>query len=158
MIGRNVLEEDILLKQYAHASDKDKPRFNWSNFAQEEAPELPGKLQIKIEIGGQVRDYNIADVADTVGGALTDLLLSRKEENIFNDENQKLVAGVAKSVTEDIVEQSEDSSAPEVTFNSVELTKIIERALVKNNAHDVARSLIMRLREDSNKSSGDDEL
>ena len=89
---------------------------------------------------------------------MTDLLLSRKEENIFNDENQKLVAGVAKSVTEDIVEQSEDSSAPEVTFNSVELTKIIERALVKNNAHDVARSLIMRLREDSNKSSGDDEL
>ena len=83
MIGRNVLEEDILLKQYAHASDKDKPRFNWSDFAQEEAPELPGKLQIKIEIGGQVRDYNIADVADTVGGALTDLLLSRKEENIF---------------------------------------------------------------------------
>lgn len=158
MIGRNVLEEDILLKQYAHASDKDKPRFNWSDFAQEEAPELPGKLQIKIEIGGQVRDYNIADVADTVGGALTDLLLSRKEENIFNDENQKLVAGVAKSVTQDIVEQSEDSSAPEVTFNSVELTKIIERALVKNNAHDVARSLIMRLREDSNKSSGDDEL
>ena len=49
MIGRNVLEEDILLKQYAHASDKDKPRFNWSDFAQEEAPELPGKLQIKIE-------------------------------------------------------------------------------------------------------------
>ena len=158
MIGRNVLEEDILLKQYAHASDNDKPRFNWSDYAQEETPELPGKLQIKIEIGGQVRDYNIADVADTVGGALTDLLLSRKEENIFNDENQKLVAGVAKSVTEDIVEQSEDSSAPEVTFNSVELTKIIERALVKNNAHDVARSLIMRLREDSNKSSGDDEL
>ena len=37
MIGRNVLEEDILLKQYAHASDKDKPRFNWSDFAQEEA-------------------------------------------------------------------------------------------------------------------------
>ncbi|MEC8691027.1 MAG: ATP cone domain-containing protein, partial [Verrucomicrobiota bacterium] len=156
MIGRNVLEEDILLKQYAHASDKDKPRLNWSDFAQQQAPELPGKLQIKIEIGGQVRDYNIADVADTVGGALTDLLLSRKEENIFNDENQKLVAGVAKLVTEDIVEQSEDSSAQEVTLNSVELTKIIERALVKNNAHDVARSLIMRLRGDSNKSSEND--
>tara|TARA_B100001939_G_scaffold73855_1_gene61942 strand:- start:3769 stop:6696 length:2928 start_codon:yes stop_codon:yes gene_type:complete len=38
----------------------------------------------------------------------------------------------------------------------VELTKIIERALVKNNAHDVARSLIMRLRGDSNKSSEND--
>ncbi len=87
---------------------------------------------------------------------MTDLLLSRKEENIFNDENQKLVAGVAKLVTEDIVEQSEDSSAQEVTLNSVELTKIIERALVKNNAHDVARSLIMRLRGDSNKSSEND--
>ena len=37
----------------------------------------------------------------------------------------------------------------------MELTKIIERALVKNNAHDVARSLIMRL-GDSNKSSEND--
>ena len=88
MIGRNVLEEDILLKQYADASDEDKPRFNWSDYADADSPALPGKLQIKIEIGGQVRDYNTADVADTVGGALTDLLLSRKEENIFNDENQ----------------------------------------------------------------------
>ena len=71
MIGRNVLEEDILLKQYADASDEDKPRFNWSEYADTDSPNLPGKLQIKIEIGGQVRDYNSADVADTVGGALT---------------------------------------------------------------------------------------
>ena len=158
MIGRNVLEEDILLKQYADASDEDKPRFNWSDYADADSPALPGKLQIKIEIGGQVRDYNTADVADTVGGALTDLLLSRKEENIFNDENQKLVAGIAKSVTEEIVEQTEDSSTPEVTFNSVELTKIIERALVKNNAHDVARSLIMRLRNGSDKLADEGEV
>ena len=158
MIGRNVLEEDILLKQYADASDEDKPRFNWSEYADTDSPNLPGKLQIKIEIGGQVRDYNSADVADTVGGALTDLLLSRKEENIFNDENQKLVAGIAKSVTEEIVEQTEDSSTPEVTFNSVELTKIIERALVKNNAHDVARSLIMRLRNGSDQSADEGEV
>jgi ribonucleoside-diphosphate reductase alpha chain len=157
MIGRNVLEEDILLKQFAHASDEEKPRFNWSDFADGEAPSLPGKLQIKIEIGGQVRDYNAADVADTVGGALTDLLLSRKEENIFNDENQRLVAGIARSVTEDIVEQTEDTSSSEVTFNSVELTKIIERALVKNNAHDVARSLIMRLRNNVEHSTPDDQ-
>lgn len=158
MIGRNVLEEDILLKQYADASDEDKPRFNWSEHADVDSPNLPGKLQIKIEIGGQIRDYNSADVADTVGGALTDLLLSRKEENIFNDENQKLVAGIAKSVTEEIVEQTEDSSTPEVTFNSVELTKIIERALVKNNAHDVARSLIMRLRNGSDQSADGGEV
>ena len=158
MIGRNVLEEDILLKQYADASDEDKPRFNWSDYADTDSLALPGKLQIKIEIGGQVRDYNTADVADTVGGALTDLLLSRKEENIFNDENQKLVAGIAKSVTEEIVEQTEDSSTPEVTFNSVELTKIIERALVKNNAHDVARSLIMRLRNGSDKLADEGEV
>jgi len=158
MIGRNVLEEDILLKQYADASDEDKPRFNWSDYADADSPALPGKLQIKIEIGGQVRDYNTADVADTVGGALTDLLLSRKEENIFNDENQKLVAGIAKSVTEEIVEQTEDSSTPEVTFNSVELTKIIERALVKNNAHDVARSLIMRLRNGSDQIADEGEV
>ena len=115
---RATVEEDILLKQYAHASDEEKPRFNWSDFAAEDAPALPGKLQIKIEIGGQVRDYNVADVADTVGGALTDLLLSRKEENSFNDENQRLVAGIARSVTEDIVEQTEDSSSSEITFNS----------------------------------------
>ncbi len=144
MIGRNILEEDIQLKQFAAAPAEQKPRFNWSDVAREAAPAVPGQLQIKIEIGGQTRDFDIAEVADTVGGALTDLLLSRQEEDIFNEANRRLVAGIAQSVTEEIVEQSEQERASEVTFDSAEMTKIIERALVKNNAHDIARSLIIR--------------
>jgi ribonucleoside-diphosphate reductase alpha chain len=148
MIGRNILEEDIQLKQFAADPAGQRPRFDWSDVAREAAPAVPGKLQIKIEIGGQQRDFDIGEVADTVGGALTDLLLSRQEEDIYNDANRNLVAGIARSVTEEIVEKStqegEPERASEVTFNSVEMTKIIERALVKNNAHDVARSLIIR--------------
>ena len=156
MIGRNILEEDIQLKQFAHAPAEQKPRFNWSDVAREQAPEVPGQVQIKIEIGGQTRDFDIAEVADTVGNALTDLALSRKEEDIFNAENQKLVAGIARSVAEDIVEQTEASSVKEVTVDSVEMTKIIERAMVKNNAHDVARSLIIRSQRRAGEGDGGD--
>ena len=91
-----------------------------------------------------------------MGGALTDLLISRQEEDIFNDENQRLVAGIARSVTEEIVEQSEQSRASEMTFDSTEMSRIIERALIKNNAHDVARSLIIRSQRNAVGANGED--
>ena len=157
MIVRNILQEDLRLKKFAEQpTEHNPPRFDWSEYARAQTPALPGQLQIKIEIGGQTRDYDIAEVADTVGGALTDLLLSRQEEDIFNDENQRLVAGIARSVTEEIVEQSEQSRASEMTFDSTEMSRIIERALVKNNAHDVARSLIIRSQRNAAGGSGED--
>lgn len=157
MIVKNILKEDIQLKQFAaQPAEHNPPRFDWSEYARKQTPALPGQLQIKIEIGGQTRDYDIAEVADTVGSALTDLLLSREEEDIFNDENQRLVAGIACSVTEEIVEQSEQSRASEITFDSTEMSRIIERALVKNNAHDVARSLIIRSQRNASDSTTED--
>ena len=35
------------------------------------------------------RDFDLAEIADTIGAALTDLLLSRQEEEIYTDENWK---------------------------------------------------------------------
>ena len=157
MIVRNILKEDLQLKHFAEQpTEHNPPRFDWSEYARAQTPALPGQLQIKIEIGGQTRDYDIAEVADTVGGALTDLLISRQEEDIFNDENQRLVAGIARSVTEEIVEQSEQSRASEMTFDSTEMSRIIERALIKNNAHDVARSLIIRSQRNAAGANGED--
>ncbi len=157
MIVRNILKEDLQLKHFAEQpTEHNPPRFDWSEYARAQTPAIPGQLQIKIEIGGQTRDYDIAEVADTVGGALTDLLLSRKEKDIFNDENQRLVAGIARSVTEEIVEQSEQSRASEMTFDSTEMSRIIERALIKNNAHDVARSLIIRSQRNAAGGKGED--
>ncbi|MGI9243071.1 MAG: ribonucleoside-diphosphate reductase subunit alpha [Verrucomicrobiales bacterium] len=145
MIGRNILEEDIQLKRFATTPSDQKPRFNWGDYAQSQAEADAQPLSLKIEIGSQVSDYSIAEIADTVGHALTDLLLSRKqdEDSIYSDQNKNLVAGLAQAVTQDLVTQASGGEAP-VTLTGSAVTKIIERALVKNNAHDIARSLIIR--------------
>ncbi|MFT4548309.1 MAG: ribonucleoside-diphosphate reductase alpha chain [Verrucomicrobiales bacterium] len=145
MIGRNILEEDTQLKRYATTPNDQKPRFNWGDYAQSQAESDAQPLSLKIEVGSQVSDYSIGEIADTVGHALTDLLLSRQqdEDSIYSDQNKNLVADLAQAVTQELVTQASNGDAP-VTLTGSAVTKIIERALVKNNAHDIARSLIIR--------------
>jgi ribonucleoside-diphosphate reductase alpha chain len=144
MIGRNILEEDTALKRFATTPSDQKPRFNWSDFVRTESS-TPA-IHIKVEVGEQTRDFDLCEIADTVGKALTDLLLSRQEDDIYNDSNRRLVAAVAKTVSQELTQwnDGEESSDEPVTLTAHEITKIIERALVKSNAHDVARSLIIR--------------
>ncbi len=146
MIGRNILEEDTALKRFATTPQDQKPRFDWSDFVnQEEGDDKPATIQVKVEVGEQMRDFDIGEIADTVGKALTDLLLSRQEEDIYNEQNKRLVAGVSRAVCEELADRSsENGNTQEVTLTSEQVTNIIERALVKNNAHDIARSLIIR--------------
>ena len=53
---------------------------------------------MQVKVGDQTRDFDIAEIAETVGNALTDLALSRNEENIFNDENRQLVHALAELI------------------------------------------------------------
>ena len=56
------------------------------------------RSDIKIEADGSEREFDLAEIADTIGTALTDLLLSRQEDDIFNEVNRKFVANIAESV------------------------------------------------------------
>lgn len=143
MIGRNILEEDTALKHFATRPRDQKPRFNWSDQVKSDVPEGPKSIRVKVEIGEQMRDFDIGEIADTVGSALTDLLLSRQEEDIYNERNKSLVSAVAHAVVHELAQQNDRDGLP-VTLNADQVNKVIERALVKNNAHDIARSLIIR--------------
>ena len=129
MITRNFVEEDLELQRYAATPKENKPRFEWAEVAGGLADDSTNCLQVNV--GGQTRDFDIAEIAETVGNALTDLALSRNEENIFSDENRQLVAGIAKSVARDLVQSAEGKEGAHTT-SAEEMTHIIERALIRD--------------------------
>lgn len=142
MITRNFIEQDIELQRAAETPEDMKPRFNWGEMAK--APALPAS-RIHVQAGNEQSELSVEQIAETVGKAVTDLALSRKQDDIFNESNQQLVANIVSSVSEMLQTKvsSEDSDAP-VLLSGEELTSIIEQALVRQNAHDVAKSLLIR--------------
>jgi ribonucleoside-diphosphate reductase alpha chain len=119
-----------------------KPRFNWSDMAtSHQGP----STRIMVQVGNEQSDLSIAKIAETVGRAVTDLALSRKQDDIFNDTNRQLVANIVKSVTEILTTKANNEETDgTVLLSAAELTTIIEMALVRQNAHDVAKSLLIR--------------
>ena len=145
MIQKISFEEDLELKRYASTPKEKKPRFEWGKVLGEDRLLRP---EIKIESEGSEHDFDLAEIADTIGSALTDLLLSRQEENIFTEVNQKFVASVADSVGKVLAAQIEQGRELKLSTHDIHL--LIEKALIENDAHDVARSLMFG-RNKSNK-------
>ncbi len=137
------LEEDIALKQVIasrHNSEAAAHRFNWrESIATEHRVPIP---EIIVTRGAGEVQFSLADVADTIGEALTDLLLSREEqeERIFNDENRNFVTGVAFSVAKSLMQQVQRGGTIKLSQNDLYL--LIEKALIEDDAHDVAKSLV----------------
>ncbi len=137
---RQTLEEDLALKRVAATPKDQRPRFDWGQVVATEPVPTP---DIQIDVGGQACAFSPAEVADTIGGALTNLLLSRQEtrhEAIFSDSNRRFVAAMARAVCTSL--GSRDTAAGRLTPADVHLA--IERALVEHDAHDIARSLVAR--------------
>ena len=98
--------------------------------------------QILVTRGKEEEELSLAKVADTIGSALTDLLVSRQEQEdkIFNDENRAFVSNVAQSVANSLTEQVQEGGHLRLSRNDLYL--LIEKALIENDAHDVAKSLV----------------
>jgi ribonucleoside-diphosphate reductase alpha chain len=131
------LDEDIALKRLATTPKDQKPDFSWRE-AVAPNPEFTG-IPIARDGGGESL-LTLPDIADHIGSALTDLLLSREEKDIFNEENRGFVANVAHSVATSLLERSTEST----TLSEHDLSLLIEKALIDNDAHDVAKSLVLR--------------
>jgi len=142
MITRRLIEQDLELQRCAATPQEMKPRFNWSDMATSNQPPAP---RIMVQVGDEQTDFSIAKIAETVGKAVTDLALSRKQDDIFNDSNRQLVANIVRSVTEVLsIKVNSEETDGTVLLSASELTSIIEMALVRQNAHDVAKSLLIR--------------
>lgn len=137
MIHKISFEEDLELKRYTSTPKDKKPRYDWRGVIGEGSF---SRSQIKIQSGSAERDFDLAEIADTIGAALTDLLLSRQEEEIFTDVNQKFVASVAESVGKVLADQIEQGRDLKLSTHDIHL--LIEKALIENDAHDVAKSLV----------------
>jgi ribonucleoside-diphosphate reductase alpha chain len=119
--------EDIALKNAVRTPANAKPRFNWRE-------SLPVAAA-----GSAATSTDSARFADIIGNALTDLLLSRQVTEIFTEQNRTFVAAVAGEVTQ-LVAQLASQNGGQVS--EAQLIPIIERALINNNRHDVAKSLV----------------
>jgi len=138
-------EEDFALKRYLRTSDGTEPRFDWKGVVQNDqhftAELVPDS--IKIAAGEGVVDFDLGEVAEVVGAALTNLLLSRDEDEdkIYTDKNREFVGGVANSVAVKLGELAKEGKA--LTLSQREVHLLIEKILIDNNAHDVAKSLLL---------------
>ena len=153
MIRHISLDEDIALKRLVTTPREQKPGFAWRDSLDEDAVPHPEILVYRSS--GEEHAFNLADVADEIGDALTDLLLSREEKDIFNEENRGFVANVAHSVATRLLEQVREGSGLKLSENDLSL--LIEKALIENDAHDVAKSLVFKrsVRSMDSSSTGD---
>ena len=86
MITRNFIEQDIELQRAAETPEDMKPRFNWGEMAK--APALPAS-RIHVQAGNEQSEPSVEQIAETVGKAVTDLALSRKQDRSMNQPVQK---------------------------------------------------------------------
>jgi len=136
MIRSNTLEEDQLLKQHASRVREGSSRFNWAEVVAEQSAR-----GLKIASDGTETDFSPAEVAEIVGNALSTLLLSREQEGeIFSDANRELVAGITRKVSEVLFALTEERTDKQVSREELHLA--IEKALVRQEAFDLARSLV----------------
>ncbi|MBX7210318.1 MAG: ribonucleoside-diphosphate reductase subunit alpha [Verrucomicrobiaceae bacterium] len=137
-----LLNEDKALKRLAKTPKDQKPNYEWSALA---AGVSDGPSAVKVKIGNAERDFDLGEIADTVGNALTDLFIARRqEEKIFSEDNQQLVQLISRAVAKELQQTSATSGGDLATLNAHEIYQVIERALVRHNAHDVARSMVTR--------------
>ena len=94
--------------------------------------------------GNEETNFSLEDVADAIGNSLTDLLIARseQEESIFSDENRRFVSDVARSVANALMKSLDDGGR--LRLSEGDLYLLIEKALLENEAYDVAKSMAFR--------------
>ncbi len=134
-------EHDLALKRFASAPKDQKPNFNWRDVLRDESTLLPD-LRVVTPDGEQA--FDLAEIADTIGKSLTNLLLAKGESDIFSEKNQKWVALIAREVANNLTRQTIETK--QVRLSITELYVLIEKTLADNNAFDVAKSLLLSSR------------
>ncbi|MGD7651943.1 MAG: ATP cone domain-containing protein, partial [Verrucomicrobiales bacterium] len=88
--------------------------------------------------------FSLEDVADAIGNSLTDLLISRShdEDAIFTAQNRKFVSDVAHAVANSLTNSLDTGGR--LRLSEADLYLLIEKALLENEAYDVAKSLAFR--------------
>jgi ribonucleoside-diphosphate reductase alpha chain len=129
---------DLALKRTVHTPVEQKPHYAWRDVLNGEAIELPAIILLCPH--GEER-FVLAEVADTLGKALTNVQLAQGEKDIFNDANRAWVAKICREVGANLRSLARTHSPLRISLN--DLYELIEKTLVDNNAYFVAKSLLL---------------
>ncbi len=132
------LAHDLALKA-ANQNTADRPNFAWRECVPTDTPLLP---TIKLIAPQGETEFDLAEVAETLGNAVTNVHLARGEKgNIFTPETRGFVGNIVKEVAANLAAQALKQSPLKISLN--DLYELIEKTLVDNNAYDVAKSLLL---------------
>jgi ribonucleoside-diphosphate reductase alpha chain len=132
------LAHDLALKRTVHTPVDQKPHYAWRDVLASESISVPAVILLCPH--GEER-FDISEVADTLGKALTNVCLARGEKDIFNDANREWVARICREVTGNLATLARSSTPLRLSLNA--LYELIEKTLVDNNAYFVAKSLLL---------------
>jgi hypothetical protein len=127
---------DLALKKFTGTPQDQKPNYNWRDVLRDDVA-VP---EIEVLCPHGAERFDLAEVADTVGKSLANLMLAKGEKDIFNEKNQRFVADVTREVASNLTRQALTRAPLRVSLH--DLYVLIEKTLVDNNAHDVAKSLL----------------
>ena len=137
--------EDIVLKQVItdrFALPPTDRMFLWRDVLPKEkrAP----ISDIIVTRGNAESHFSLEDVADAIGDSLADLLIARSEDekSIFSDVNRQFVSDVAHAVANSLTKSLDEGGR--LRLSESDLYLLIEKALLENEAYDVAKSLAFR--------------
>jgi ribonucleoside-diphosphate reductase alpha chain len=134
----NPLAHDLALKRTVHAPLDQKPMYAWRDVITPTEISLPPIVLLCPH--GEER-FDITEVADTLGKALTNVCISQNEKEIFTDKNRAWVAQICRELAGNLAEMARKQNPLRLTLN--ELYELIEKTLVDNNAYMVAKSLLL---------------
>ncbi|MEX2044094.1 MAG: ribonucleoside-diphosphate reductase subunit alpha, partial [Opitutus sp.] len=132
------LAHDLALKRTVHTPVEQKPHYAWRDSVDGETVELPDVILLCPH--GEER-FVMAEVADTLGKALTNVHLAKGDPNIFTEANRTWVATICREVAANLTTLARQTSPLRISLN--ELYELIEKTLVDNNAYFVAKSLLL---------------
>ncbi len=136
------LSEDQALKETVASRAASVNPHAWrETLATEQRTPIP---EITVTRAGNDEIFSLSDVADAIGRSLTNLLISRNEpeDNIFSEQNRSFVSSVAQRVSASLMQQVQRGGQLKLSQNDLYL--LIEKALIENDAHDVAKSLVFQ--------------
>ncbi len=137
MINPN-LQEDLALKRLVTASREKSHGFDWrAGLADQDTQ----RAAINVVTHEGEATFDLSEIVDTIGNALANVLLSKNQTDVFNDENRSWVCTVARQVVDKL--ESKSTATLESRVGLSELYDVIENTLVDNNAYDVAKSMLM---------------
>jgi len=132
------LVHDLALKRTVHAPHEEKPAFAWRDVLDGKDIEVPPTVLLCPH--GEEK-FELKEVADTLGKALTNVALARGDQDIFTDANREWVARICRELSANLAVLAREHNPLRLSLNG--LYELIEKTLVDNNAYFVAKSLLL---------------